>query len=180
MSKYEQILESIKSQEIPNEALIFFEGTPIQVAAICLALDIRIEVKAMAYSGAITFDSMSEKFIISVNQIHSLERRRFTVAHELAHFFLHQDKIKEKAIFYDEPLKRSENYSYNHLENFDEVDANNIAAEILMPRQPLRARKVELLELFGNDQLDYVAELLASEYVVSIPAMRIRLGLPVN
>jgi Zn-dependent peptidase ImmA (M78 family) len=70
---------------------------------------------------------------IGVNSDDGPQRRRFTAAHELGHFVLHRDLLETgqhlDRLFdrsrYDNP---SAPFSYSH-----EVQANNFAAEFLMP-----------------------------------------------
>ncbi|MEQ8446939.1 MAG: ImmA/IrrE family metallo-endopeptidase [Pelagibacterium sp.] len=98
-------------------------------------------------------------YAIFVNQDHHENRRRFTIAHEIAHYVLHERKIGDGV--FDDALYRS------GLSDRAEVEANKLAADILMPRRLLR--KYQLL--FDDD-----AEVLAREFKVSEQAMKIRLG----
>jgi len=70
--------------------------------------------------------SQSGKWYIYVNAFHDEKRKRFTIAHEIAHFILH---TKEKKEFNDVSFFRSPDHSK------EEVDANKLAAKILMPEQ---------------------------------------------
>lgn len=77
-------------------------------------------------------DSIAGSFIRSEKAIHVREddtytRQIFTAAHELGHFFLHDDRNKE--IFY-----RSEQYLLGDAEIEEEKEANWFAASILMPK----------------------------------------------
>lgn len=64
-------------------------------------------------------------YAIFVNAHHPIERRRFTIAHEIAHLILHKKKIGDG--FVEEALYDS------GLDSLQEQQANNLAAEILMP-----------------------------------------------
>jgi len=68
-------------------------------------------------------------FQIVVNANHPLKRRRFTLAHELAHYILHEDEIGKELV--DNVLYRSE------LSNYLEAEANRYADDILMPVEKL-------------------------------------------
>lgn len=59
---------------------------------------------------------------IYVNKGHHVNRRRFTTAHEIAHFILHQDFIGDGIA--DDGLYRSK------LSNAMEAQANKLAADI--------------------------------------------------
>lgn len=100
-------------------------------------------------------------FDIFVNASHPLVRRRFTIAHEIAHVVLHPDLIGDGIT--DDALLRS------GLSNTVEVQANRLAADILMPREKLN-------ECIKNGMTS-VTE-LAAYFQVSEQAMAIRLGVP--
>jgi hypothetical protein len=82
-------------------------------------------------------------------------RKRFTVAHEVAHYLLHRDLFKQELV--DDALYRS------GLSTKEEAEANRVAADILMPWH--------LLSPVSGQPFDQ----LASMFQVSEQAMRIRL-----
>ncbi len=98
-------------------------------------------------------------YSIAVRASDPFVRRRFTVAHEIAHFVLHRNKVG--ASLTDDEFYRS------NLSSWEEVEANRLAADILIPRKLL----VKHIESSGDDPA-----LLASIFKVSEAAMRIRLG----
>lgn len=100
-------------------------------------------------------------FAIYVNAGHHLNRRRFTIAHEIAHFILHEDQIGDGIA--DDALYRS------LLSSKQEAEANRLAADILMPWH--------LLNPLIDSGIDDVKE-LAERFKVSASAMSIRLGVP--
>jgi hypothetical protein len=102
-------------------------------------------------------------YAIEVNAEHSINRRRFTIAHEIAHFVLHPNLIGNE--LYDDGLYRS------GLSNRVEVQANRFAQRILMPDHLVQQALTE----FGTNP-----KALAEAFQVSEAAMRIRLGLPPN
>src|SRR5947208_1952447 len=55
-----------------------------------------LAVEDSGISGAISFDKEHSKFKIIINQDKAPTRRHFTIAHELGHYFLHQDTIKQE------------------------------------------------------------------------------------
>jgi Zn-dependent peptidase ImmA (M78 family) len=98
-------------------------------------------------------------------------RQRFTTAHELAHMFLHKDK----AVNYDKSsmmLRTSDHVGRGTDQR--EIEANDFAAELLMPEECIRE---DVNKLDGVDLQDdaKIAE-LANKYNVSVPAMTIRLS----
>lgn len=101
------------------------------------------------------------KYEIFVNGQHPLVRRRFTIAHELAHFILHRDEIGNGIT--DDVLYRS------GLSNKMEKEANQLAADILMPWKLLDP----ILDSGESD-----IRKLADMFKVSPSTMSIRLGVP--
>lgn len=107
--------------------------------------------------------------VIGVNALHPAVRQRFTIAHELGHFFLHQrDRLYVDRNF--RPMHRDQHSS----EGVDarEIEANEFAAELLMPHAML-ARDVNGLVLDLVD--DETIRALAERYRVSLQAMVFRL-----
>jgi len=104
----------------------------------------------------------SSGFSIGVNRSESFVRKRFTVAHECAHFLLHRNRITNELI--DDAM-------YRGLGGREEAQANKLAADILMP-YPL----IQKLMASGITDVDELAKALQ----VSGPAMRIRIGIPVT
>ena len=100
-------------------------------------------------------------FDIFVNAAHPYVRRRFTIAHEIAHAVLHPQLIGDGIT--DDALYRS------GLSNTVEAQANRLAADILMPRDRLS----ELIKA-GMTDIDVLAE----KFKVSTQAMAIRLNVP--
>jgi len=105
--------------------------------------------------------------IIAVNPSHHLNRRRFTIAHELGHYFLHEGL--------DEHVDQDFRVAWRSADsskavNWLEIEANRFAAELLMPTQFLR-RDLDSLHSIGKRTV----ALLASAYKVSPEAMKFRL-----
>ena len=99
--------------------------------------------------------------VIGVNKNHSETRRRFSIAHELGHYLSgHENFTHEKKIVVD-PDKKYLDPQYR-----DEQEADEFAAELLMPGDMLKKDALE-------QELDAVA--LAEKYNVSEQAMWIQL-----
>ena len=103
-------------------------------------------------------------FEIRVNKYDISERQRFTVAHEIAHYLLHRHEIGQGVI--DSIMYRS------NLTSKKETEANRLAADIVMPA---KAVGEEFNKLRGRP-MDEVVEILAAAFKVSVPAMKVRLG----
>ena len=143
---------------------------PVDVVAI--ANDLGINVWSMhslspAISGKIFRDPMNggrSGFSIAVNADHALTRQRFTVAHEIAHFILHRNRLESGELI-DDAMYRS------GLSSKEETAANRLAADILMPFSLIRS----LMEAGIRDP-----QSLAFKLQVSPAAMYIRLGIPLE
>lgn len=143
-----------------------YQGSfPVHVYRIAMAMGIDIrhsDTLADNISGFIKQNEVNpRKYEIHVNATHNQCRRRFTIAHELAHFILHKDIIGDCVT--DDALYRSS------LSSRIEVEANELAMNILMPWHLIEPRLKE----------DHVSvKDLAKEFNVSISAMSVRLGIP--
>jgi predicted transcriptional regulator len=101
-------------------------------------------------------------YSIGVNAREGYTRKRFTLAHEIAHFLLHKSLIGDG--IQDDALYRSE------LSGPQEVEANRLAADILMPYHLIRSMQTQ-----GVRDVNALAQKLE----VSVVAMKIRLGIPI-
>jgi Zn-dependent peptidase ImmA (M78 family) len=111
---------------------------------------------------------------IAVNSAHHLNRRRFTIAHELAHSKLghkgDQDHIDWKFTVLRRDGKSSE------ASDIQEIEANIFAANLLMPREFLL--KDLKLQAGSNGEVELSENqlsALAKKYQVSATAMNFRL-----
>jgi len=102
---------------------------------------------------------------IHVNAAHGRNRKRFTMAHEIAHFMLHRD-------LFDQQIVDDEMYQSEQITSRLESQANAYAAELLMPELRLTARYLELKDAHRPTE---IVEQMALEFQVSRHAMRIRL-----
>lgn len=94
----------------------------------------------------------------------SFARRRFTVAHEISHFVLHKDRIRDGVLTDDE-------FYRSGLSSIEETQANRMAADILMPYALIDDCMTKGIKTLGG---------IAGKLQVSQAALRIRLGIPVD
>lgn len=133
------------------------------VKIIKLANELGISVYSISFkndiSGAIL--KKDNKYIIYVNEKDNKNRQRFTIAHEIAHFLLHKDRIGDNLTdIPDGIMYRS------RLSNIYEKQANRLASEILIPFKLLRNLLLENITDISK---------LANLFEVSKEAIRIRL-----
>lgn len=119
-------------------------------------------------SGVLVKDG--ERAIIGINGRHAPTRQRFTIAHELGHYLLHG----RRDLFVDKDFIvhfRDGNSSTGY--DPQEVEANQFAAELLMPAEQVR-------EIFAEAPFDIddqgALRRLASRFGVSPMAMAVRLS----
>lgn len=134
----------IRTEPFDTEAFIYYLG-----------IDLVIEPMPNHQSGCLI--NQNGTWQIRINSLHHPRRRRFTMAHEIAHYFLHRHQQEQ---FVDQTLFRSE-------EEADpiETQANRFAGELLMPEELIRER----MRAGGNKVED-----LARYFDVSSLAMRVR------
>jgi Zn-dependent peptidase ImmA (M78 family) len=108
---------------------------------------------------------------IGYNQKESPVRKRFTIAHELAHFELHRDKSD---LFVDKQfLFRGKNSRDTPASQVLEQEANAFASAILMPTDLVK-REVEKIEMdLGSEE---AIKELARIFGVSTTAMSLRIS----
>lgn len=146
------------------------ETVPVDVEGAIRAYGITLERTSLpkGVSGAISYEN--GQFKISVEKTDGVARQRFTAAHELAHYLLHGGLLSQRGV-----LNRHEDvlFETNGVENPSqplsrdhEVEANKLAAAILMPASFVRKHY--------DPKTNNVAE-LASQLEVSKAALEIRL-----
>ena len=148
---------------------------PVDIYAIADAYADVIELKMEdSISGMLipaTTESSPKRYTIIVNAKHPEVRRRFTVAHELGHLLLHDYRTPHADTGFKIRFRANREYDGSVAE---EIEANQFAAEVLMPTDILLARTEEL-------DIEYVPaneraiESLAREFMVSKQALQIRL-----
>lgn len=167
MNNYPDFLNSPELHSIVNR-----HKNEVPVKIVALANDLGIDVYKTKLpedvSGFIKRDPKDNTYAIYVNRNHSLTRRRFTIAHEIAHFLLHR-KILDNIGIVDRNIDAIDNCMYrsNGISDEKEVQANKLAASLLMPESTIE-------NLIRNDKVNTVED-LAERLNVSPCAMAIRL-----
>jgi Zn-dependent peptidase ImmA (M78 family) len=105
--------------------------------------------------------------VIAVNPAHHSNRQRFTIAHELGHYFLHEHLLEHVDQNFRVAWRKANAQSGV---NWSEVEANRFAAELLIPTKFL------MHDLDSLDSIDIrTVAVLANRYGVSKDAMKFRL-----
>jgi Zn-dependent peptidase ImmA (M78 family) len=140
----------------------FQNVAPVDVTGLAEALGLNVwedDDLPEGVSGKLFLDSEHGGYSIVVRASDAYVRRRFTVAHEIAHFLLHRNFIGNSIT--DDEWYRS------NLSNAQEAEANRLAADILMPDALIASS----IKRYGADPA-----VLAPLFEVSEAAMRIRLS----
>lgn len=147
----EDIISSAKQKGLYNGYSLKIEDVVNSIA------DIHLKYESMDIDKSGSLSKEDGKWIICVNKDHNIKRQRFTLAHELGHYFLH----KEKNInFVDTTFFRS-----NDTTSIEYI-ANEFAARLLMPENIVR-------KLIDNEQIKNIG-MLAEKFDVSSAAMKYR------
>lgn len=136
---------------------------PVRVGALAKALGLEVVLATLPMNISGMIQPRGNGYVIKVNRFEPKERQRFTIAHEIAHFLLHKDRILNGVT--DSVLYRS------RLSSALEAEANRLAADILMPREAVSGA------LALEDRIDdkTIAK-LAEQFRVSSAAMQIRVS----
>lgn len=139
---------------------------PVDVFAICRDIEgvgIKFADLSDEISGCITKER-EDFFLISINKNQSVNRQRFTAAHELTHYLLHREQLGDE--FPENTMWRGS------LSNKEETEANKGAADILMP--------YKAIDQYIADNKGFTIRSIAKAFRVSLGAMVIRLGIPIE
>ena len=108
--------------------------------------------------------------VIGVNSAHHINRQRFTIAHECAHFYLHTGRDVYIDRTFRVNVNRRDERSTQAVDP-DEIEANRFAAELLMPYNLILN---DIIEFDIEDDEDL--EELAAKYRVSVQALTYRIN----
>lgn len=156
----------------------FSISAPIDIDVIAELLDIRVEYKPTLDDNVGSISFQGESAVVTINPIeNSFEpRRRFTLAHEIAHYCLHKDEERNEFVDTRKTMSRKGSYW-----DVYESEANSFAAGLLMPKNELIRIGREMLKAYleKNSVKKMPAKIfileMANKFEVSNPAMEYRL-----
>jgi Zn-dependent peptidase ImmA (M78 family) len=159
-----------------NDSMIYLPAVDVEKIAKQQNIQLRRE-DLKDISGLIFRDG--NQVIIGVNERDAVNRQRFTIAHELGHFFLHT----QNPLFIDKSIDKVatiklRNQVSSEAVSLEEIEANAFAAELLMPTNMIfeEIKLVHKKVNFENDDLDQIITYMATRFEVSKQAMTIRLS----
>jgi len=161
----EKVFDLLRKHDVHN--------APVKVDA--LARSEGLQIVESAFDGDVSGALLRSNGIagIAINAKQHPNRKRFTIAHELAHYLL--EHTTEDHIDWGFTVLRRDNTS-SDASDIREIEANSFAANLLMPTDFLKADLKRYTNYRGEIELDDSARLaLARKYKVSELAMRFRL-----
>lgn len=129
---------------------------PVDVLGLASSIGIQIEYLPLPENTSGFLRRAGGHWLIGVNSMHHPNRQRFTIAHELGHYFLHRDH----GDFVDQALFRKELQSDRR-----EFEANSFASRLLMPASDFQ----DASRRFNAD-----LDLVAKQFGVSAAAAKFR------
>ena len=149
---------------------------PVNVERVASSEGIELKYEALddELSGLCFFKEGSP--VICVNAWHSHTRQRFTIAHEIGHIKMHSELLKQGALV-DKTITilRRDTKSSNGFYRI-EIEANQFAANLLMPKRFIQLYLREAGLDYGVKQDESAIEDMARAFQVSPMAMAIRIG----
>jgi Zn-dependent peptidase ImmA (M78 family) len=144
---------------------------PVDVEAIANSAGLRVVRRPMESntSGLLVRDDGSA--VIGVNAANHPRRQRFTIAHEMGHFLLHEGR----PLLVDSTVRVNKRDGLSSMAtNREEIEANSFAAHLLMPSESVYAAVAEASAGISRDPEELVVA-LARRFEVSEQAMSFRL-----
>ena len=166
----------MRRDEVSERALEFLKKygiddypTPVEDIAIELGIQVVRGAAEWSESGFLLRDG--ENVVIGVNSRNSPKRQRFTIAHELGHWLLHEGKplIVDQSI-----MVNKRNDVSSQATDKQEIEANQFAAVILMPKRHVASAIRQCAKRTFNSRDEFIAA-MAKEFDVSAEAMSWRL-----
>lgn len=138
---------------------------PVKLGAIAQKLGIKVLLSTLPRGTSGQIGQENGDFVIRVNRHEAKHRQRFTLAHELAHFLLHKDRIVAEGGWSENVLLRS-----GQPDNI-EYEANRLASDLVIPSALL----AKATEEYSGPMTSEIIEDLARRFGVSTSAMEIKL-----
>jgi Zn-dependent peptidase ImmA (M78 family) len=139
---------------------------PVKLGAIAKRLGVTVLLSTLPRGTSGKISQEDGEFVIRINRHEAKHRQRFTLAHELAHFLLHQNLIIADGGWSENVLLRAPNQPMQI-----EYEANRLASDLVIPSALLAEATVE----YSGPMTSEVIEDLARRFGVSTAAMEIKL-----
>lgn len=138
---------------------------PVKLGEIAKRLGVKVLLSTLPRGTSGQIGQEDGEFVIRINRHEAKHRQRFTLAHELAHYLLHRDRIIAEGGWSENVLLRS-----GQPESI-EYEANRLASDLVIPSEQLLAATSD----YTGPMTSEVIEDLARRFGVSTAAMEIKL-----
>lgn len=152
------------SKEVRAQIDDYLTEYPVKLGAIAKRLGVKVLLSTLPRGTSGQIGLEDGVFVIRINRHEAKHRQRFTLAHELAHFLLHRERIEAEGGWSENVLLRS-----GQPLNI-EFEANRLASDLVMPSALLAQTRADYSGPITNE----VIEDLARRFGVSAAAMEIK------
>lgn len=153
------------SPEVRQKIEEYLSEYPVKLGAIAERLGIKVFLSTLPRGISGQIGQENGDFVIRINRHEAKHRQRFTLAHEIAHYLLHRDKIVAEGGWSENVLLRSGQPASV------EYEANRLASDLIIPSQQLAAATAD----YSGPMTSEIIEDLARRFGVSTAAMEIKL-----
>lgn len=142
----------------------------VDVDALAAALGLDVELQPYRAELCGTLQRIGKRWIIGVNRADPLNRRRFTIAHEIGHYVMHRDLV----------AKRPGVPGIADTHGYRQPDIPELANAHVLPHHDTQANRIAIMILMDEGKMRrLMAEGIAVEHIAmligcSIEATRIR------
>ena len=143
----------------------FLSEYPVKLGAMAKRLGVKVLLSTLPRGTSGQIGQENGEFVIRINRHEAKHRQRFTLAHEIAHFLLHSEKIAEEGSWSENVLLRS-----GQPANV-EYEANRLASDLVIPSGLL----ADATRKYSGPMTSEIIEDLARKFGVSTAAMEIKL-----
>ena len=143
----------------------FLEEHPVKLGALANRLGVKVLLSTLPRGTSGYIGQENGEFLIRINRHEAKHRQRFTLAHELAHFLLHRDRIIVEGGWSENILLRSGQPASI------EYEANRLASDLVIPSTQLLKATAD----YSGPMTREIIEDLARRFGVSTAAMEIKL-----
>ena len=166
MSGIRESIEELTTQILVDNDMLY--KVPVDVIGIAKNYGITVYAAELdnGTSGAIKYDDKTKKFEIIVNRKNNFARQRFTIAHELGHYFLHREMLESSDIHVDTLYRAASTVDEGIETKEKEKEVDYFAGALLMNKMVVE----KLIKKYGIDEL-------AEIFNVSYSAMTVRLSI---
>ncbi len=152
--------------EVRAEIDEYLSEYPVKLGSIAKRLGVKVLLSTLPRGTSGQIGQENGDFVIRINRHEAKHRQRFTLAHELAHFLLHRDRVEAANGWSENVLLRAPDQPMQI-----EYEANRLASDLVIPSAQLSEATAE----YSGPMTPEVIEDLARRFGVSTAAIEIKL-----